>query len=256
MYQGTLYQYNQRADILAPSRRGTTYYGPDNHKPLVLYRGLNIEFDFFVKNTDRKPQTLHNRVWEAYINDRNGNTIIRKDLIPVDYDSGKLLLKLDHEETLQLEVKLHDIVIIYNETGIAGSYGSASDQHFRLTFVLDVREGVLQSQPSTDITAFTQDADDYYGGRMKGPAQTANRTGLNTAQVYTTNYTGTYKFQATLSLQPLSSDWFDVPNQSYTVSANTGTSYHNFYGNYYWLRLVHTPDITNTGTLDKVVLRA
>ena len=41
MYQATVYQYNQRAEVLVPQRRGTTYYGPDNHKPLVVYRGLN-----------------------------------------------------------------------------------------------------------------------------------------------------------------------------------------------------------------------
>ena len=55
MYQATVYQYNQRSEVLIPQRRGTSYYGPDNHKPLVAYRGLNVEFDFFVKDTDRKP---------------------------------------------------------------------------------------------------------------------------------------------------------------------------------------------------------
>ena len=43
MYQGTIYEYNQRAEVLAPTRRGTTYYGPDNHQPLIAYRGLNID---------------------------------------------------------------------------------------------------------------------------------------------------------------------------------------------------------------------
>ena len=50
MYQATVYQYNQRSEVLIPQRRGTSYYGPDNHKPLVAYRGLNVEFDFFVKD--------------------------------------------------------------------------------------------------------------------------------------------------------------------------------------------------------------
>ena len=63
MYQGTIYQYNQRAEMLIPERRGTNYYGPQNHKPIVVYRGLNIDIDFFVTNTDRKPQTLHNKTY-------------------------------------------------------------------------------------------------------------------------------------------------------------------------------------------------
>ena len=51
MYQGTIYQYNQRAEILIPERRGTSYFGPDNHKPLICYKGLNIDIDFFAKDT-------------------------------------------------------------------------------------------------------------------------------------------------------------------------------------------------------------
>ena len=63
MYQATIYQYNQRSEILIPERRGTTYYGPDNHKPLVVYRGLNIDIDFFVKDTDNKRQAIHNKTY-------------------------------------------------------------------------------------------------------------------------------------------------------------------------------------------------
>ena len=82
MYQGTIYQYNQRAEILIPERRGTSYFGPDNHKPLICYKGLNIDIDFFAKDTDRKPQSLHNRTYTCKIIDRtSGAVIINKQLI-------------------------------------------------------------------------------------------------------------------------------------------------------------------------------
>jgi len=255
MYQATLYQYNQRSEILIPERRGTTYLGPDNHKPLVLYRGLNIEFDFFVRNTDRKPQTLHNKTYEAYILD-NGRQVFRKTLTPVDYDNGILVLKLDHEETLQLDVKLYDIVITYKDLNNAGNWPGTSDQNMRATYVLEVKDALLTVQDSDTVTAFSQNGSDFEGSRMTGPALTYNKTGSQTAQINFTNYTGVYKFQGTLSLQPLSTDWFDVPSQSYTVSAKSGISYHHFIGQYTYVRLVHTPDPSNTGTLDKVVYRA
>jgi hypothetical protein len=258
MYQATVYQYNQQGEVLAPTRRGTTYYGPDNHKPLVCYRGLNIDFDFFVKNTDRKPQPLHNKTYTATIIDRqNKSTAITKTLIPEDYEQGKLVLKLDHEETFQLTKKLYDLVITYKETGVAGSYGGTSDQNSRITFVLEVREGALpEGVDSISVTTFQTEGDDRIGARMAGTAQTDSRTGLQTAQVYTTNYTGTYKFQASLSLQPLSGDWFDVPSQSYTVTSQTGVKFYTFYGMYQYVRLVHTPDVANVGTLDKVLYRS
>ena len=257
MHQGTIYQYNQRAEILIPERRGTTYYGPDNHKPLVCYRALNISFDFYVKNTDRKPQSLHNKTYYADIIDRTSlASVLRKQLIPHDYDNGLLLLDLDHEETSQLDTKLYDIQITFKDDARpVGDWAGTSDQNNRLTFVLEVRDGALRFRPSDEVIAFNEVGDDYYGGRMTGPVQNASRLGVQTAHVQMTGYTGVYKFQGTFSEQPLDSDWFDITGQSYTVtSSNSG--YHTFTGQYYWVRLVHTPDVANTGTLDKVVYRS
>ena len=62
--------------------------------------------------------------------------------------------------------------------------------------------------------------------------------------------------QASLSLQPTTNDFFDVPGQSYTVSASTIVDYHTFIGMYNYVRLVHTPDASNAGTLDKVIYRS
>ena len=258
MYQATVYQYNQRADALVPERRGTSYYGPDNHKPLIAYRGLNIEYDFFVKDTDRKPQSLENKIYTATILDRDTKSgVLIKTLVPADYAKGQLVLKLDHEETLLLDAKLYDLVVTYKITDVVGSYGGTSDQNSRVTFVLEVRNGaVAELRPSESDSSFTPNGDDRFSGRLTGPVLNNSKSGLNTVQVHLTNYTGVYKMQASLSMQPLEADFFDVPGQSYTVSALTDVAYHTFTGMYYYVRLVHTPDSSNAGTLDKVIYRS
>ena len=91
---------------------------------------------------------------------------------------------------------------------------------------------------------------------MTGPALNNSKSGLNTAQVHLTNYTGVYKFQGSISLQPLDGDFFDITGQSYTVSAKTAVEHYTFTGNFTYVRLVHTPDAGNAGTLDKVVHRS
>lgn len=257
MHQGTIYQYNQRAEILTPQRHGTTYYGVDNHKNLVCFRALNMDFDFYVKDTDRKPQSLHNKIYYADIVDRTSlASVLRKQLIPHDYDNGLLLLKLDHEETSQLDAKLYDIQITFNDLSRPiGDYAGTSDQNYRLTYVLEVRDGALRFRPSDEVTTFVQQGDDFYGSRMTGPVQNASRLGLQTANIQMTGYTGVYKLQATFSEQPLDSDWFDITGQTYTVTSAT-SGYHTFNGQYYWVRLVHTPDVSNTGTLDKIIYRS
>lgn len=258
MYQGTIYDYNQRAEVLIPERRGTTYYGPDNHKPLIAYRGLNVEFDFFVRDSNGKPQSLHNKTYTATVLDRSTKTsILTKNLVPEDYDKGQLVLKFDHEETSSLTAKSYDLVITYTLSGDTGNFGGSSDLNNRITFVLEVRDGaVAQLRPSESVNTFNPSGDDNIGGRMTGPALNNSKSGLNTVQVHLTNYTGTYKMQASLSVQPTSNDFFDVPGQSYTVSSSTVVDYHTFIGMYNYVRLVHTPDASNAGTLDKVLYRS
>lgn len=258
MYQATVYQYNQRAEVLVPQRRGTTYYGPDNHKPLVAYRGLNVEFDFFVKDTDRKPQSLHNKTYTATIIDRlNKTQVLAKTLTPTDYEKGHLVLKLDHEETNLLDEKFYDLIVTYTVGNAQGSFGGSSDQNNRITFVLEIRDGATtRLKKSEEVTVFQPDGNNFIGERMEGPVINNNKSGLHTMQVSLTNYTGVYKMQATLSLQPSESDFFDIVGQSYTVSAKTDTIGHTWYGMYTYVRLVHTPDAGNTGTLDKVTYRS
>ena len=258
MYQGTIYDYNQRAEVLIPERRGTTYYGPDNHKYLCAYKGLNVDFDFFVKDTNGKPQSLHNKTYTATVLDRTTkSSVLTKTLTPEDYDKGLLVLKLDHGETEALDAKLYDLIITYTITGDSGSYGGTSDLNHRITFVLEIKDGAIaELRPSETVSSFNPVGDDRVGGRMTGPAQNNSTSGLNTVQVFLTNYTGTYKMQATLSLQPTSADFFDVPGQSYTVSSSTIVDYHTFIGMYTFVRLVHTPDVSNAGTLDKVIYRS
>jgi hypothetical protein len=225
---------------------------------LIAYRGLNIEFDLFVKDTDRKPQSLHNKNYTATILDRDTKTsVLTKPLVPVDYDQGQLVLKLDHEETMLLDAKLYDLIVTYKITDVVGSYGGSSDQNSRVTFVLEIKDGAVpELRPSEVDTTFTPIGDDRFSGRFEGPVLHNSKTGLNTMQVHYTNYTGVYKFQATLSIQPTDADFFDVTAQTHTIASATAVDYHTFIGNYTYVRLVHTPDPANTGTLDKVVYRS
>ena len=225
---------------------------------MIAYKGLNVEFDFFVRNTDGKPQSLLNKTYTANVLDRSSKTsILTKNLVPQDYDKGQLVLKLDHGETLALTAKSYDLIITYTLSGDTGNFGGSSDLNNRITFVLEIRDGAVpELRPSETVSVFNANGDDRIGGKMTGPALNNSKSGLNTAQVHLTNYTGVYKFQGSISLQPLDGDFFDITGQSYTVSAKTAVEHHTFTGNFTYVRLVHTPDASNAGTLDKVVHRS
>jgi hypothetical protein len=258
MSSTSVYQYNQRAEVLVPIRTGTTYYGPTHARNLVVYKGLNIDIEFFAKDTDRKPQSLHNKTYTATLIDRLAKTtLFTRDLQPIDYDTGELLLRLDHSTTDQLDAKLYDMVITYKVANQNGSYAVNSDQNSRITFAIDVKEGNIPGpRPSETDSSFTPNGDDRFSGRLTGPVLNSSKSGLNTMQVYYSNYTGVYTIQATLNLQPTDSDFFDVSGQTHTVSGTTAIDYHTFTGMYTFVRLKHTPAVGNAGTLDKVVYRS
>ena len=141
-------------------------------------------------------------------------------MVPVDYAQGQLVLKLDHEETLALDAKLYDLIVTYKITDVPGSYGGSSDQNSRVTFVLEAKDGaVTELRPSIEDSTFLPNGDDRVGGRMEGPVLNNSKSGLNTVQVHLTNYTGTYKMQGTVSLQPTDTDYFEISKNLKLVSS-------------------------------------
>jgi len=136
IYQGTAYNYNQLSEILLPNREGTTYYGPQNHKPLIVYAGLDCDLEFFIKTPDRKPVNLTNKTFVAKIVDRTSSTVIlTKTLAVVDYNSGNVVMKILQGDTTNFSAGLYDLVITY--TDMQGrTFGLSSDQNSRISFVL------------------------------------------------------------------------------------------------------------------------
>ena len=78
---------------------------------------------------------------------------------------------------------------------------------------------------------------------------------LHTIQYYTTGYDGTIELEATLDNQPSNgTDWVSI--KTVTLSNATVNDYFNVNGVYNWLRIKHIPSNSNTGTLDKVLVRS
>lgn len=261
-YQGTAYSFNQRGEILLPTRSGTTYYGAQNHKPLYAYTGLDHDIEFYVINSDRKPVNLNGKTFVAKIVDRESNSVrVTKTLVPVSNQTGLLIMKLTGDNTSSLDFGLYDLFITYTD-GDGRTFGLQSDQNARISYVLEVKENPLvEVKSSFSDDTFTQNGDNYYSSRFAGTAQSYNADGTNTVVVYTTNYTGEFYAQGSLESNPTENDWFNIeldPDQYETewqFSAETGLTPFTFDGMFMWVRFYHTPDVANTGTLDKILYR-
>lgn len=261
-YQGTAYSFNQRGEILLPTRTGTTYYGAQNHKPLYAYTGLDHDIEFFVVNSDRKPVNLTGKTFVAKIIDRETNSVrVTKTLVIASNQPGFLVMKLTSDNTSSLDPGLYDLYITYTD-GDGRTFGLQSDQNARISYVLEVKSNPLvEIRSSYSDDTFTQNGDDFYSSRFPGTAQSFNADGTNTVAAYTTNYTGKFYAQATLETNPTENDWFHVeldPGRSemeWQFTNSSEVTAFTFDGMFMWVRFYHKPDISNTGTLDKILYR-
>lgn len=265
IYQGTAYNYNQRAELVLPSRRGTTYNQPQNHKPFIIYSGIDSDIEFFVSDTDRKPIDLEGKSFTAKIIDRYSKAVlVTKTLIPLNYDQGGVVMQISSSDSGSIAAGLYELVITYtNDNG--RQYGLYSDQNARLSYTVEVKNNPDPVTVTSDeATSFTSDGGDsgaLYSSRYASTAQSFNQNGTNTCAVYLTNYTGTFHAQGTLELQPTESDWFsirldsDSSEDAWTFDGYTGVMPFTWDGMFQWVRFYHVPDENNEGTLDKVLYR-
>lgn len=138
-YQSTAYIYNQRSEILVPTRKGTTHHGVSNHKPIVVYKDVHTDIEFFVQTTDRKPENLQTKTFTAKVTDKDKNVLLTKTLIPFDYDRGIAILRFEPTDVGNIDNGLYNIVITYtNEFG--REYALHSDQNNRVSYVLELRD--------------------------------------------------------------------------------------------------------------------
>jgi hypothetical protein len=262
IYQGTAYSYNQRAEILVPLRKGTSYFIPQNTTPLVVYKGLDTDIEFFIKDANRKPLNIVNKTFVARVIDRENNTVrINETLVPVDYTTGSTVMRISQDDTSNLDAGLYDLIITYTDSE-SKTFGLSSDKNNRMTFVFELKESPLTSpRNSVTLNTFTLINSSYYTSRTPGTSQSFNRDGTNTCAVYLTNYTGVFYAQGTLESNPTESNWFTIQldpenaEDGYEFTSETDVIPFTWDGMFVWVRFYHVPDGANVGTLDKVLYR-
>lgn len=77
------------------------------------------------------------------------------------------------------------------------------------------------------------------GSKFQGDGYYGRSDGLHTIQYSTNNFVGTINIQATLAVNPVETDWFNVYSQTFSLIDNdgfTGSNIINFTGNYIWVR--------------------
>jgi len=240
------------------STRGTTVNAPVNFNRLKLFKGLDNELYFFIKDQDRKPIKLFNMDINASLVYRESNsTILSTKCTITDYELGSVKLVVRASHLSNIDIGLCDLVLTYtNELGLV--LPMFVDQNMRPNFTVEISDDA-HAVPLTSqtITEFIAEGVFNYSSIIVGPSYYNKPNGLVTFGVYCTNYTGDFYMQGTTSSSPGAEDWFDLDLTPFddfnTFNIFTGIEPFSIQSNLSYLRAKF--DNTYSGSVDKIVIR-
>ena len=97
----------------------------------------------------------------------------------------------------------------------------------------------------------------HTSGNTPGDSYYGFTDGIHTDAIYPKNFLGSLELQATLAETPGADDWFNITlkngnTASYSNASNVDA--YTFTGNFLYLRAKITPQASNSGSIDKILL--
>jgi hypothetical protein len=267
----TTYNINQTGELYAvdassnkvglasyKSARGTTVNAPVNYRFLKLFTGLDNEFIFYIKNTDRKPIMLHGLTITANLIVREtGSKLLSKKCQIINYDEAQIKLVVTSGEISAIQDGFLDLVFTYvNSMGL--NLPLFCDQNMRPNYTVEVDDSASKIPLTTSqSTTFTLLDGFYYSSHLPGPGYFNKINGMSTLALYTTNFTGQFYIQGALEENPTESDWFNIilgthTEEFYPYTNATGVDPWTFRTNIKYFRAKFTK---TQGSIDKIIIR-
>jgi hypothetical protein len=223
--------------------------------------------NFTFKNEDQKAQDITSKTYEFNIIDSESKkAVITKTLTVLDDGStvatkGDASCTITEGDLLPLDAKFYNFAV--REVKSDGSREiTYSDTGYAAAGTIELLDGAYPKfLPSTNVSTFSTGGPlAYVSGNIDARPGINNNKALHTIAVYTKNFSGALRVQATMSASPSNSDFFDItmegagsPANSFTDST-TVTNF-NFTGVYHSVRFAWGNDTDNTGVIDKILYR-
>ena len=235
---------------------------------LTLHRGVSNPVNFTFKNEDQKAQDITSKTYEFnMIDSESKKAVLTKTLTILDDGStvstkGDASCTITEGDLLPLDAKFYNFAV--REVKSDGSREiTYSDTGYAAAGTVELLDGAYpEFLPSTNVSTFTSGGPlAFVSGNIDARPGINNNKALHTIAVYTKNFQGSWRVQATMSASPSDSDFFDITldgEASSTVTFILPTTLvyqYNFTGVYHSVRFVWGNDTGNTGVIDKILYR-
>ena len=234
---------------------------------LTLHRGVSNPITFTFKNEDQKAQDITSKTYEFNIIDSESKkAVITKTLTILDDGStvstkGDASCTITEGDLLPLDAKFYNFAVkeVKSDNSREVTY---SDTGYAAAGTIELLDGAYpEFVPSTNVSTFTAGGPlAYKSGNIDARPGINNNKALHTIAVYTKNFTGALRVQATMSASPGDSDFFDITMEgagspANSFSSSTSVTNFNFTGVYHSLRFCWGNSTGNTGVIDKILYR-
>lgn len=239
---------------------------PMNLRKLTAHKGMTNEMLFTIRNRDRKLQNVFSDTLRAYLVHPTSKRRILTRVLENTSDVGKVKLTLTEADLATIESGLYTMYVS-RSTQETVNLPVYNDQANNIKFDIEITDQTGEEPIATQIeTNFTQTANTMLGDSSNVIVSSAmyGNMGWNfpnaqhSIALYTTTYTGNITIQGSCltgvpDTEGDSSDWFSI--ETVALSNSSIITHRTFSVNCNWIRVKHTPDDDNTGTLNKVLLR-
>ncbi len=234
---------------------------------LTLHRGVSNPVSFTFKNEDQKAQDITAKTYEFnMIDSESKKAVITKTLTILDDGStvstkGDASCTITEGDLLPLDAKFYNFSVreVKSDNSREITY---ADTGYAAAGTVELLDGAYpEFLPSTNVSTFTTGGPlAYVSGNIDARPGINNNKALHTIAVYTKNFSGALRVQATMSASPSDSDFFDITMEDAGAPANSFTdsttvTNFNFTGVYHSVRFAWGNDTGNTGVIDKILYR-
>ena len=234
---------------------------------LTLHRGVSNPITFTFKNEDQKAQDITSKTYEFnLIDSESKKAVITKTLTILDDGStvstkGDASCTITEGDLLPLDAKFYNFSVreVKSDNSREITY---ADTGYAAAGTVEILDGAYpEFVPSTNVSTFTSGGPlAFVSGNIDARPGINNNKALHTIAVYTQNFSGTLRVQATMSASPSDSDFFDVTMDGEASASNSFTdsttvTNFNFTGVYHSVRFAWGNDTDNTGLIDKILYR-
>ena len=234
---------------------------------LTLHRGVSNPITFTFKNEDQKAQDITSKTYEFnMIDSESKKAVITKTLTILDDGStvstkGDASCTITEGDLLPLDAKFYNFSVreVKSDNSREITY---ADTGYAAAGTVEILDGAYpEFVPSNNVSTFTSGGPlAFVSGNIDARPGINNNKALHTIAVYTQNFSGTLRVQATMSASPSDSDFFDVTMDGEASASNSFTdsttvTNFNFTGVYHSVRFAWGNDTDNTGLIDKILYR-